>query len=341
MPLFIFSSDKGGWKKSWAIAIIIAVSVLSLLELLWRFTGREPTIIDDQTLWSIERGKIGKTDREIVLIGSSRMLAAVSPKSLHTNISEFTIANLAIDGSCANDVLRDLADDEKFKGIVIVDITTKCILFGNKDEVNVNKMIRYFHTMYNVNSKYNRYLSTFIQENLCIIDPSVNFIKILGNIVLRGGLPPLRYWTTHEDRSQSIDYEKVKIDEYRAGRIQKVKKYYKALNQEISSDTFRMKVEEIENWVEKIQKRGGKVVFIYFPVSDEHWELDEDYFPKMIYWDTFASVTKAETIHFKDVKDLDKFKCPDTSHIDFRDAFEFTRLLSMELMKRNIVEVGN
>ena len=85
-----------------------------------------------------------------------------------------------------------------------------------------------------------------------------------------------------------------------------------------------------------IKQRGGKVVFIRFPATDEHWELDEKYFPRDKYWDTYAISSEANLIHFRDIKEMNNIKCPDYSHLDYRDTRYFTQLLVSELLKRKI-----
>jgi len=260
------------------------------------------------------------------------MLTNISPQILQSYFPHFNIINLAIDGSCANDVLRDIAEDDTFKGIVVCDITTKCMLFSCKDEVDVNSFIRYYHSSYNLNSNINRTITTLIQKNFCVVDPSVSLIKILGQLIKNKALPPSRYWTTHENRSQSINYSKVLIDEYRADRLNKVKTLYDNLHKDISLDLFKRKINDINNWANKIKARGGQVIFIYFPVSEDHWFLDERYFPKNTYWNTFAAFTNAETMHFKDLIELDSFKLPDSSHLDYRDRPAFTKIVAWKLL---------
>jgi hypothetical protein len=79
------------------------------------------------------------------------------------------------------------------------------------------------------------------------------------------------------------------------------------------------------------------VVFVRYITTGEHYELDEKYYPKSKYWDQFAKKTEAVTIHFKDVPELSNFECPDTSHLDFRDAPRFTVSLGHELRRLGVI----
>ena len=79
------------------------------------------------------------------------------------------------------------------------------------------------------------------------------------------------------------------------------------------------------------------MVFVRFPTTDEHWEIDEKVFPKRVYWDQVERLTGGKTIHFRDVPSLANFDCPDTSHLDYRDAPKFTAALLDELIKRDVL----
>ena len=93
----------------------------------------------------------------------------------------------------------------------------------------------------------------------------------------------------------------------------------------------------IEQFVGMIQLRGGRVAFVAYPTIGESWEFEENAYPKAQYWDIFAMQTFATTIHFKDYDELACFDCPDTSHLDYRDAILFTRSLLKVLAERHVL----
>jgi len=93
----------------------------------------------------------------------------------------------------------------------------------------------------------------------------------------------------------------------------------------------------VELMVQRIRQRGGQVVFVRYPTTGEHYEMDVKAYPKKLYWDHFASKTSAVTIHFADVPSLRGFDCPDTAHLDYRDAPRFTLALAEELERRAVI----
>ena len=82
----------------------------------------------------------------------------------------------------------------------------------------------------------------------------------------------------------------------------------------------------VVSWVERINARGGKVVFYREPVSGEHIALDEANFPREKYWHKLAAIMPATMIDFRDYPEL-VIDTPDTSHIDIKDIDRHTRAL--------------
>ena len=67
--------------------------------------------------------------------------------------------------------------------------------------------------------------------------------------------------------------------------------------------------------------------------------MDQDTYPRSAYWDHLAAATGAATLHFQDEPELTRFECPDTSHLDQRDAPAFTAALVDALARDGILEI--
>lgn len=102
----------------------------------------------------------------------------------------------------------------------------------------------------------------------------------------------------------------------------------------IPPDRLGDRFQEIEQDVSLIQARGGRVVFVRFPVSGEFLEMEENLFPRTQYWDAFARQTQGLTIHFQDYEKLAGFVAPDGSHLDYRDAEKFSLALAAVLTEK-------
>jgi hypothetical protein len=79
--------------------------------------------------------------------------------------------------------------------------------------------------------------------------------------------------------------------------------------------------------VDKIRGRGGKVIFLRLPSTGELRALENKYTPRPKVWDRLLQTTVAPGIHFEDYPQLNGFDCPEWSHLNKRDATEFTRRL--------------
>lgn len=336
MPSFTSNSNNNGWGKSWLLGLIIALVLLGGLEYFWRISGHHPAIVDDQRSWAMERSKAGTSDKEIALLGSSRMQSDISMATMRRILPGYSIINLPIDGTCANATLHDLADDDKFSGTVIMETTSECLMFGDNRKVSQKSFVDYYHRVYNLNAKINRLMATLLQKNLTIIDPYLNLIKVAGDVIRKKQWREPNYVITYEDRSRTNDYTKVDIGKHVTERLKHQEILYRRLAPSISTQHLVRQLKSIDADVRKITNRGGKVFFVRFPVSDEHWTIDEQYFPRDKYWNAIAPLTEAQLLHFKDVDIINKLKCPDTSHLDYRDTEIFTIQLLKVLFPKKI-----
>jgi hypothetical protein len=329
--------NNSGWGKSWILGLLIAAVLLGGLEYVWRINGHQPAIVDDQRLWALERSKAGKSPKEIVLLGSSRIQTDISIKTLHRLFPDYTIINLSADGTCANAVLFDLAADDNFTGKVILETTSECLLFGCDQDISQQFYVDYYHKTYNLNEKINRQIATLMQKNFVFIDPYLNLIKVAGNLIFKKKWRTPNYLKTHEDRTRAADYTKSNFSFQKTERIVHAEGRYKQLSSRITTQLLKRQIASMDGAIEKIILRGGKIVFVRFPVSDEHWNIDERYFPREFYWDTIIQGTRANVVHFKDIDAMNLLECPDTSHLDVRDKEKFTILLFKELLDRGAI----
>jgi len=325
------------WVRLWIFALIFFVVILCTWETILRKVGHRPSIVDDVRLWSLNRRNVYyyKSHTPIVLLGASRMQLGFVPQMLDGRFDNYRVVNLAIDGAAPVATLRDLAGDKDFNGIVICAITAA----GMTKRVFDNQIsyVEYYHKNFTVNDYIDRRISTIVQSSLVSLQHNLRLDEVFVSILKNKSLPSPYYLETFSDRSKLADYSQLDIEQHRKERIARVQEGFRALPTP-SPEQWLNEAMEIERYVEEIHARGGKVVFVRFPTTDEHWELDEDGYPKAEYWDNFASKTGATTIHFKDFHKLSQFDCPDTSHLDRKDAPYFTEALVNILESKGILD---
>ena len=103
---------------------------------------------DGPPLWSHKRGRVYEpSEKTVVFIGSSRIKYDLNIPTWE-NLTGTKAVQLAIEGSNPRPILEDLANDPKFKGRLVVDVTEG--LFFSNAPPNVsspNKNIQYYHDL--------------------------------------------------------------------------------------------------------------------------------------------------------------------------------------------------
>lgn len=343
MHSYISSSNQrypaGSWLLTWLVGVALAGSVLCTMEFFFRARGHRPSVIDDQLLWAYHRHRIyddGKK-KTIVLLGASRIQLGFVPNVFEQHFPDYRIVQLAIERDHPFAALRDLANDERFTGIVICCMHAPGFLRGQRE--GQQSYVDFYHNVYLsgwcIDEKFNRFVSTFLQKNFVIFYPTLRLDKIVASSIRKMSLPA-PYLITHSDRSRSADYTKLDIVAHRRARIERVRKT-SAKQYCPTPEDWLDQAMETEPLVQTIHRRGGQVIFVRYITTDEHYKLDQKYYPKREYWDQFAKMTSAVTVHFEDVPELSSFNCPDTSHLDFRDAPRFTIALGNELCRLGVI----
>jgi hypothetical protein len=103
--------------------------------------------------------------------------------------------------------------------------------------------------------------------------------------------------------------------------------------QKAVEDRFR----NTQTCLDKLRARGGKIVFVRFPMTGELKKLEDQQTPRAQTWDPLIQQTHAPGIYFEDYPELASFDCPEWSHLSAGDSVEFTRRLVPHL--RNALQI--
>ncbi len=320
-------APEGYWLGTLLIFILAFIVLLAGLELFWRAQGHEPSINDSQNLWAQQRSLIEKNagnPKTTVLVGASRIQLGFDTQVFRDAYPDRPLVNLAIDGSPSAAVLRGLAKDESFKGLVIASV--KADWFGrDKWDLSQGYVTRY-HKDYksSLDRQFNTALTLWLQEHFVLLQHNLG-VRSLIKAVLKRELPEPFYLHTYPDRSRAADYTKMHyVEGHKEERLRRMR----VIDQNEKPQGFvgwQEDLKTVRDWVNAIQSRGGQVVFIRFPTSGAHWEIDERRYPRAEFWDQISQLTGAPTLHFQDIAGMSDFDLPDTSHLDARDRAEFTR----------------
>jgi hypothetical protein len=325
---------------SLVLKLVVIVTAFILIETFWRSEGHEPSVLDNTDNWCVERELVlAGGSKTLVLLGNSRVLV-FSPKTFRTLYPEFTLVQLGIAGKDPLDVLRDIADEKDFKGSVLCAVDDRAF---TPEQHSAADYLRYYHRAWSLDRMFNRLIETELQERFACLNPRVGLQNVAEQLHLTGRLPKPLYAIRHADRHVEIYFDSPSIiDELRLDPDLNPRTDGFEIpppdHMPVTSEVWLAQAREFSALATRIQARGGKVAFVVLPVSGTTRKTMENYYPREKYWNEFAKLTSAPTIHFEDVSDLNAINTPDTSHVGQRDAPAFTETLCKELKQVGLLQ---
>jgi hypothetical protein len=298
-------------------------AALGLYEAFWRSRGFAPSVADTAELWGAARDKVRAGDPDqVVLIGTSRMRQGVDPDEFARAFGGHPPAELAIDGSDCRPVLRHLASDESFRGVIVCEVHPLAF-FMNPSVGLEEQYLKKYEARQSPLPAIEQRLRQRTQEALVSRREDLALRRLLSSLWVHRRLPqPFR--VSLPDRSERADYTKVSdliaLSNYWAGAYDPI---FPLSRQELLNQ-----LDATEELVSRTHHRGGRVVFVRFPSSGAVRAIEDQLFPRPRYWDVLAARTEALAIHYLDYPTLRTFECPDGSHLDQRDVPAFTGALA-------------
>ena len=323
------------WLHAWIAALLVCGLLALGYESLLRHRGYLITVQDDADLWSMQLDRVRNSPRAVALLGASRIQFGVDPALLSQQLGGRPVAMLAVNGRYPLAALRGLADDPSFTGLAIVGIDARG-LQRRHWEMQQSYFDHYRHR-WTLARRMHRALLTVLQEHLVFVRSAFALTNIVERRIAGEGPPVNDHVVVRADRAGFIDYHWPDLPRIRAARIADLVRYYRD-EPPTDAATWLRDLDTVSAWVEKIQKRGGRVVFFREPAADESLSLDETNFPRERYWDAYARRSPAMMIDFRDVPEMTPFVLPYTSHIDRADVTRFTIAIATLLKERGLVE---
>lgn len=314
------------------IALVLSSLVLSGVAKYWRGRGYAPVIMDSPDFWSIQRANVYARDKTpLVFLGASRTLYAIDRDTVISRLPGYTPVMLARDGEYPLATLRDLAEDEDFRGTVVCDLDA--IAFSEPGLVMQQAQVDYFHQQFTPSRSLHRRLLSHWQRWSVLARPDFSLTRSV-----------LRSWKAEPEpfhpfqwlslrRYGSIDFTVGDPEVPKQDLIREVESHDGHLPR-FPFDEWWPQVEASHAWVNAIQARGGEVIFYASPTSGFRREVFEDWAPRAEYWDKMAAVSPAKVVNALDVPALRDFPLPDDSHVDFRQKPAYTHALIDALQAR-------
>ena len=101
---------------------------------------------------------------------------------------------------------------------------------------------------------------------------------------------------------------------------------------------MEQRITEYKTAVDRIEGRGGKVVFVHLPSDGRLKKLVDEHFPRKQYFDRLVNVTGCLGIHYLDHPELRDIKPVEESHLSKADGILFTQGLIAILRREGVIE---
>lgn len=323
------------WRGMLLGAIALALLLVGGWEWYWGGYGVVPSYRDDGALWAIQRRRIDTTGQETtVFVAASRVFFDVQ-LPVWEHLSGQQPIQLAIVGTSPLFVLEDLADDQNFKGRVLVGVAPDVFFSGFEYRSDWLKYLRH----QSPSERVGKWLSMrLVEPYLAFYDDDFALFTVLKR----------QAWPARPGRD---DYTMVRklgnTDADRNNRMWKKVEddpQYLALAQHIWDQEFHdppptpaeaqknkralhTQIARAAGAVAKLRSRGVPVLFLREPSSGEYLAFENREFPRATTWDVLLAKTGAPGIHFEDYPELQGFNMPEWSHMTGADADRFTAAL--------------
>jgi hypothetical protein len=331
------------WRGMTVIVVLVVIAAAAAWEFYCRSIGYGPTLNDNEDLWAEARRRV--EPESIVIVGDSRAWFDLDLDELQNGLGKRPV-QLAAGGSCAYPVLADLANDERFHGTIICSVVPRMFFAppGSPPMDRSEKAVRRYHTQ-TLAQRASQYLAMPLEEHVAFLKQEEltleDLLKRLPIPNRPGALAPPRFppYFQSEDRERRARMiEQCAQPGELQSRIQQIwlplftppppptyvpQEVFTEKMKKAKEDRFR----DTTAAVAKLRARGGKIVFVRFPLTGELKALEDRITPRSDIWDSLLNRTGTPGIYFEDYPELSSFNCPEWSHLSAGDSVEFTKRL--------------
>jgi len=336
-PVFLRRIPELRWPRVAVVALVLAAVGLGAWEAYWRVAQQyEASYRNSDGQWAEARRRID--DREsnaTVFIGSSRTLFDIDLDVWKEETGVHGV-QLALEGSNPLPVLTDVANDDDFRGLLVVGITPP-LLFLPGIGLRADVLEHYY------DETPSQWMSTRLSYPLETTFAYYNLDTKLFTVLARQAWWPDRpnvpfqqpevrkIEEMRRDRQADL-WERVENDpEFRAIVTGTWRAILENLPppppEDVARAQFQALLDQVAGDVAKIRARGGEVVFIRPPSSGFFRAFERKAVPRERVWEPVVGAAGAVGVHFEDYPALSDVRTPEWSHISAQDKARWTRAL--------------
>ncbi len=316
--------------RMWLTTVVLAGLMLGGLEIAARRAGHRPNVTDSAALWAMHRRALDADDtsRTIAIIGNSRSQLGLVPGVIEQALPDAEVVHLSVNGTSCLPTLYDVAERSGFRGTLICDFVASLVEPRPPDRQA--EWIEHYHRMARhgrwINMAVDQSVRSWLQGRLVIA--GISPVKLCDSAIVHRALPRSRYLHMDESRYLRADYQafgETWLIEHRARRVARSTAEHGAPPEELRR-RWRSMLGNLRAAADRIEQRGGRVIFLRMPSSGRVWEHDQARYRRAEFFDELEAAGLT-TVHFQDHPALARFECPDASHLNWNDAEAFTRSL--------------
>jgi hypothetical protein len=322
--------------------LFIVVLSISGWEIYLRTHGVPISYDDGKELWANKRADVYMpSDKATVFIGSSRNKYDLDVKTWNDLTGE-SVVQLAIEGTNPLPIFDDLANDKKFKGKLMVDVTEGLFFSTSPGNISDPKEKIAYYKKRTPSERFSFEVNHLLETQLVFLDKghySLNALLDLTRIPSRPGVfvEPIFPMEFDRVRFSRQDYMTPKFltDTNLQNQVKGIWNFFRSMSKEKPTDGAKLDsiLATVKADVDKIQARGGNVIFVRTPSSGPFLMGERMGFPREKYWERILSITGCKGIHFEDYPAVANFQCPEFSHLAPADAITWTTNLVDILQK--------
>jgi hypothetical protein len=319
--------------KAALLTILLVVGFFAAWEIYLRSKGINVAYDDGKELWTHKRAMVYQpANKATVFIGSSRIKYDLDVETWRKLTGEDAV-QLAAEGTSPLPALHNLAEDENFKGKLVIDVTEGLFFSSNAGNVHDIEESIEFYKKQTPSQKASFAINHGLESGFVFLDKdNFSLNAFLNKLELKNrpgvfAMPifPMEFGRINFDRQNKMTDDFVSDTNFQK-KVTSIWMFFRNLNKEPPASGARLDsfLNVVKISVDKIKSRGGQVLFVRTPSSGPFWMGEQKGFPREKYWDRLLSYTNTQGIHFADYPATNHFVCPEWSHLSPKDAIVFT-----------------
>ena len=324
-----------GWRRILVSTIALTAIGISCTEFYARSNGYPAIFVPSPSLWATQWYRFEESaDDQTVIIGASRSKFGIVMDVWEQETNARPIM-IAWPGSAPHPVLHLIAEREDFRGTVICGIAPS-FSFAHPDNPH-HKLLKQnldaidalrYSLSYHIATPVKRFLKhRLFALNEAAFSPIHNLRRFTDLKNRDNTLHPFLpiYWMNHQEDLQSVYLDSAASNDELMGQVKDI--WHRIMREQVHYKSANMNalIASYVEDVQRIEKRGGRVIFVRHPSTDLFLEFEKTHYPREDYFDRLCDETDCFGIHFEDYIETSNYNCPEWSHLTPEDAEDYTR----------------